>query len=100
MSSPSQARAVRNYRTRLSQRGMMRFEVVGLEKDRELLRTLARRLAEETPEAERMRTEIKQDVSVQQGTKGGIWAWLRTSPLVGAELNLTRPFEPGRKIDL
>ena len=100
MGSTSQARAVENYRKRLSRRGMARFEVLGLEKDRELVRAFARRLAEDTPEAERLRTEIKQNVSARQRTKGGIWTWLRSSPLVGAELNLTRPFEPGRKIDL
>jgi len=32
--------------------------------------------------------------------KGGILAWLRGSPLVGANLNLKRPRTKPRKIDL
>jgi hypothetical protein len=31
---------------------------------------------------------------------GGILAALRRSPLVGADLNLSRPHEEGRKVDL
>jgi len=46
MSDTSQKRALNNYRKRLNQRGMARFEVLGLDTDRELIRSLARRLAE------------------------------------------------------
>jgi 3-hydroxyisobutyrate dehydrogenase-like beta-hydroxyacid dehydrogenase len=100
MGGTAQARAVNNYRKRLSKRGMARFEVQGLKKDRELIREVARKLAESTPEAEAMRASMRQTTAEKSSTKGGIWTWLRSSPLVGAELNLTRPFEPGRKIDL
>ena len=98
MSSPSQARAVQDYRKRLSQRGMARFEVVVLEKDRELVRAVARRLAENTREAEEMRAAMKQEVSGAQSKKSSILSLLQSWPL--AELDLTRPFEEGRKIDL
>jgi len=100
MGTTSQARALENYRKRLSRRGMARFEVLGLDSDRELVRAFARRLAEDTPEAEQMRAAIRQKVAEEPRPKGGIWTWLRNSPLVGADLNLTRPFTPGRKIDL
>ncbi|HEV2326397.1 MAG TPA: hypothetical protein VGS10_20840 [Terracidiphilus sp.] len=100
MGTTAQARAVKNYRKRLSKRGMARFEVTGLEKDRELVRAVARRLAEDSPEADEMRTVIQQKVAEKPREKGGIWKWLRSSPLVGADLDLTRPFDPGRKIDL
>ena len=100
MSSAAQAQALKNYRKRLSKRGMARFEVMGLQKDRELVRAVARRLAEDTPEAERMRAAIREKVTEELPAKGGIWTWLRNSPLVGADLNLARPFTPGRKIDL
>ena len=47
MSSTAQTQALKNYRQRLGQRGMARFEVMGLIADRMLIRTLARRLAED-----------------------------------------------------
>lgn len=99
MSSAAQAQALKNYRKRLAKRGMARFEVLGLAKDRELVRAFARRLAEESPEVEQMRAVIREKVAEEPGAKGGIWTWLRNSPLVGADLNLSRPFTPGRKID-
>jgi hypothetical protein len=98
MGSPSQARAVENYRKRLSKRGMARFEVLALKKDRELIREVARKLAESTLEAEKMRASMRQTISEKSSTKGSILAILRSWPL--AELDLTRPFEEGRKIDL
>ena len=49
----AQKRAVQNYRSRLSERGLARFEVFGRDADRDLIRSLARRLAEDTPEASR-----------------------------------------------
>jgi len=98
MSSTAQNRAVQTYRKRLNKRGLARFEVLGLKKDRELVRAVARRLAENTPEAEKMRVSMQQTIAEKPGANGGILEILRGWPL--AELNLTRPFEEGRKIDL
>ena len=42
MSSAAQKSAIRKYRSRLTQRGIARFEVQALEDDRELIRALAR----------------------------------------------------------
>src|ERR1035437_3114267 len=53
MSDTSQERVLNNYRKRLKQRGMARFEVLGLATDRELIRSLARRLADNGPESVR-----------------------------------------------
>ena len=100
MGSTAQARAVQNYRKRLIRRGMARFEVLALRKDRELIRQVARKLAESIPDAERLRASVQEAVAAKSGMKGGILAWLRTSPLVGADLDLKRPFTTGRKIDL
>jgi hypothetical protein len=100
VANTAQSRAVQNYRRRLTRRGMARFEVLGLKKDRELVRAVARKLAENTQEAKDMRASISQTVVEKRGMKGGILAWLRNSPLVGADLDLTRPFTTGRKIDL
>jgi hypothetical protein len=52
MSSASQKRALKNYRDRLCERGMARFEVLGRDADRDLIRSLARRLAEDGPDAD------------------------------------------------
>ena len=99
MSNPSQKRAVKNYRLRLQKRGVARFEVLGLNADRELLRSLAKRLAQDDPEAKRIRSEVSRAVS-GSSKKGGILAALRRSPLVGSELKIERPFDAGRKLDL
>ncbi len=98
--SSSQKRALRNYRSRLAERGLARFEVLGLDADRDLIRSLARRLAEDGPEASRLRAAVSQSIAGEPPKKGGILAALRRSPLVGAGLDLTRPREEGREIEL
>ena len=50
-------------------------------------------------EAKRATTRSRKQTK-DKPKKGGIYAALRRSPLIGANLNLTRPFNPGRKIDL
>ncbi len=100
MTDAAQQRANRNYRARLAQRGIKRFEVMALESDRELLRGLARRLAEEGPEADQARTTVKALVENRQPETGGILAALRRSPLVGADLDFSRPRVNGRRVEL
>ena len=100
MSNSSQKRALKNYRDRLGERGMARFEVLGRDADRDLIRSLARRLAEDGPDASRIRAAVSQSISGEPPKKGGILAALRRSPLVGADLDLQRPFTPGRAVDL
>ena len=100
MSDTSQKRAIKNYRHRLSARGMARFEVLGLDADRDLIRSLARHLAEGGPEAARLRAAVSQTVAGKPPRKGGILEALRRSPLVGTDLELRRPREEGRKIEL
>ena len=53
MSNASQRRAIKNYRRRLTERGMARFEVLGRDADREFIRSFAKRLAEDDPAADR-----------------------------------------------
>lgn len=96
----SQKRAIQNYRSRLSERGLARFEVLGLDGDRDLIRSLARRLADNGPDAARIRATVNQTISGEPPKTGGILAALRRSPLVGADLDLTRARVEGRKIDL
>lgn len=100
MGSTAQKRALRNYRNRLSKRGLARFEVLGLDVDRELIRSLAKRLAEDDIDAVRIRTAVSRTIAGEPPKKGGILAALRRSPLVGADLNLARSHEAGRKVNL
>jgi hypothetical protein len=100
MSMTPQKRALNNYRKRLKQRGMARFEVLGLDADRELIRSLARQLASDGPDSARIRATVRRTISGEPPKKGGILNALRRSPLVGAELDLKRAVTAGRKVDL
>ncbi len=99
MGNASQRRAVRSYRSRLKKRGLARFEVLGLDCDRDLIRMLARRLAEDDPEAAQLRAAVSRAVSGEPPRKGGVLAALRRSPLVGADLDLPRSRDEGRDVD-
>ena len=100
MGNVAQKRALKTYRARLGQRGFVRFEVMALHSDRELIRRLAQRLTEDGPEAARVRVAVQQAVSGEPPKTGGILAALRRSPMVGADVDLARPREEGRKIEL
>ena len=100
MSTTPQKRALQRYRKRLNQRGMARFEVLGPDADRGLIRSLARRLTGEGPDPARIRAAVRLAMSGEQAKKGGILDALRRSPLVGAGLDLNRPLTPGRRVDL
>jgi hypothetical protein len=100
MGDTSQKRAINNYRKRLHKRGMARFEVLGLGADRELIRSLAKQLADDSPDSARIRAAVRLTISGQPPAKGGILGALRRSPLVGAELDLERSAAADRKVDL
>ena len=94
----SQKPAIRNSRSRLGERGLARFEVLGHDADRDLVSSLARRLAEDGPEASRLRAAVSQTIAGEPPKKGGILAALGRSPLVRADVDLTRPREEGHKV--
>jgi len=100
VSNTPQRRALDNYRRRLGERGMARFEVLGRDADRELIRSLARRLAQDDPEATRLRAELRRSIAGEPRRRGGILAALRRSPLVSADLDFEREITPGRDVDL
>jgi hypothetical protein len=79
---------------------MARFEVLGLGSDRDLIRSLAKRLADDSHDSARIRAEVRRTIAGKLPKKGGILSALRRSPLVGAELNLERPAAADRKVDL
>jgi hypothetical protein len=100
VSETAQERALKNYRKRIGRRGLARFEVLGLDTDRTLIRSLAKRLAENGPEAKRLRASVSKTLSKGAPKRGGIFAALRRSPLVGSEIEFKREVTPGRKVDL
>jgi hypothetical protein len=100
MSITAQKRALQNYRKRLNQRGMARFEVLGLDADRELIRSLARRLADDGPDTVQIRAAVRRTISGEPPKKGGILSALRRSPLVGADLDILRPVTAARRVEL
>ena len=100
MANTAQKRALRNYRTRLVKRGMARFEVLGLDADRDLIRSLAKRLAENDPDAVRIRAAVSQTISRRTAEKGRHPC--RIAPLAaGRGRSRSRAFaRTGRKVDL
>lgn len=86
----SQRRAVAAHRNRLAEQGMSRYEVRGLARDKELVRSLAKRLAAKDADAERLRAQVLNQLSDEPPRHGGIWAALRRSPAVGTDLDLRR----------
>ena len=100
MKESPQKRAVRNYRKRLHDRGLTRFEVMGRQVDRELLRQLAITLAANDAAAAELRANIMTVLPDRPRRTGGILEALRRSPLVGAELTFEREKTPGRMVDL
>lgn len=101
MASEAQRRAVGEFRRRQAAAGVIRFEVATLERDRELVRRVAKRLSEAGPDAEKVRAELRRvlDTKPPEG-RGGIWRALRASPLVGADLDLSRDQGGGRDVEL
>ena len=94
MNIEAQKNATRNYRARLAQRGVKRFEVmVAPETDRNLIRALGQHLAADGPKAEHARTAVKALIADTPPVRGGILAALRRSPLVGADPRVSRGAE-------
>ena len=99
MTRPSQTRTIKTEPKR-SERAIARFQVLGRDADRELIRSVAKVLSEDGPEADRLRVAVNEGLGGGSSKRGGILAALRRSPMVGADLMLDRPFDPGRKVDL
>jgi hypothetical protein len=57
-------------------------------------------LAEDGPEASHLRATMHRSIAGEVPKKGGILAALRRSPLVGADLDVTRPREKGRNVEI
>lgn len=95
----AQYRAVVKNRRTMSARGLARYEVRGLAKDRELVRSVAKKLASDDDAAKALRAELERQTRPPLTGKA-IVEWLRASPLAEVDWYTKRPFDPGRKIDL
>lgn len=100
MSTTPQSRALARHRKRLRERGLSRYEVRGLDADKDLVRNLAKRLAAGDAAAARLRAEMQEKIEGAPSRRGSILAALRRSPLVGADLAIQREVGHGRKTDL
>jgi hypothetical protein len=63
-------------------------------------RLTSKRLARNDAEAARLRASVSRTVAGEPPRKVGILGALRRAPLVSADLDLTRPHEAGRNVDL
>jgi len=100
MTKASQKRAVAGDRRRLRERGMSRYEVRGLDDDKELVRGLAKRLAAGDTRSSQLRADLAEKLVGEAPGRGGVLAALRRSPLVGAGVNVRRGVGHGRVVRL
>ncbi len=100
MTGSAQKNAVNAYRDRLARRGIARFEVLGLDADRDLIRSVAKCLMSEGPQASALRDALRRSIAPEPAKKGGVLAALRRSPLVGADVVFERPRIDGRKVSM
>jgi hypothetical protein len=80
----SQKRAILNYRPRLGERGLARFEVLGRDTDRDLIRSVARRLAEDTPEASELRATMSKSIAGKPPNEVMLATYLRRALAIAA----------------
>jgi hypothetical protein len=100
MAKTAQKRAVKNYRSRLAKRGLVRFEVMAPKTDRGLVKSLAQKLSKSDSGALQLRKDLERALDQTTGTVGGIYRWLRNSPLVGSSIDLERLRDEPRELDL
>ena len=99
MASNTRKRAIRSNQDRLARPSLTCFTVLGLEVDRDLIRSLAQRLSEEGPDAATLRLALNRTISADSAKKGGILDAFLRSPLVGVDLELTRTVEHERNVE-
>ena len=96
----SQKRALETHRRQLANRGLARYEVRGLSRDKELVRAFARRLADNDAGAVQLRNEVERGVHPAPPSGREIWLALKNSPLAGIDLDIEREVSDGRDVTL
>jgi hypothetical protein len=99
LANNARKRALMNCRKRLSQTGLARFEVLGLASDRDLILKFAKRLIQNDDATTRLRADVLRSLTGEPPPKGGVLATLQQSPLIGAELDVSREVTTGRGFD-
>ena len=100
MTPESQHKANQAYRNRLAQKGVTRLEIMAPERDRDLLRLIAKRLASNDDKAEDLRRALRSVAGEKSNTAVSILDALRNSPLCGADVLFSRQHDEARRIDL
>lgn len=98
--SAAQTRANRSYRARLSQRGLKRVEVMASAADGVLIKGLARALSEGGPRTQDVRAIVANAIGRAPQQPASVLDALRSSPLVGADVDFSRDHQDERKVDL
>lgn len=92
---------VARHRSRTMAKGSQRVEVTVPSHDASLLKAIAGALRQGGNEAKRIRESVRPIVSPPKAKTGAeLVAFLRQSPLVGANLSLERDRSTGRTVDL
>lgn len=99
MSNAAQKIANQNYRKRLSSKGVSRWEVQGLENDKDISRALLKALAKNDNAANEFRQKIQDFVGVKERTGSDLVAALRKAALGGVDLDIIRENDGFRKVD-
>lgn len=98
-SKPAKVR-VAQHRSRTMVKGSKRVEVTVPSHDASLLKAIAGALRQGGKEAKRIRDSVRPLVSSPKAKTGAeLVAFLRQSPLVGADLSLERDRSTGRTVD-
>ena len=102
MVASAQRRASEAYRKRLAAAGLKRFEVRAPVQDQALIKQLASKLARADEESRKLRADLKRRVTLAEDAqpRGGVWAALRASPLVGADLDVSGDAWVERDVEL
>lgn len=99
MASVAQKKAVSEFRDRLNRSGLVRTELIVTLADKAVLRDVARILVGGGVAADRLRLALAPVIAKPKRVKGGMYAMLRDSPLVGSGLVIEREREVGREIE-
>lgn len=100
MGTVAQKRALKTYRSGLTERGLARVEIVVPSEDRATIRAIAKQLANGGAQAAKIRETANARVEKYVPKKGGIIEALLQSPLAGSGVKFKRYRGPWRKVEL
>lgn len=101
MTSNAQKKANKTYRNRLKANGYATYSITGLVADKELVKSLVKRLSTNDNQALELREKVKEQLADKTDEKqiGGFLELLRNAPEGIRDLDLTREHPPFREIN-